>query len=195
MDTYLQYSEELTDLNYGNVHLTGDYVSGRRESGLEKGHIANELSALNLLKGTVHYSRHDARNKDRKIHRHSLSLEWITSKVEVWTQSLQTLAPYRSIPFYLVCTQQPGCHAESFYWTGFWRMAKTSLGKQRTKLETCAVPEKGTWLGAKNYFSHSKRRAKANLTWKSAVIWWNFLCLFIGILFYLLVSNRKTLLL
>lgn len=75
MDTYLQYSEELTDLNYGNVHLTGDYVSGRRESGLEKGHIANELSALNILKGTVHYSRHDARNKDRKIHRHSLSLE------------------------------------------------------------------------------------------------------------------------
>lgn len=75
MDTCLQYNEELTDLNYGNVHLMGDYVSGRRESGLEKGRIANELSALNLLKGTVHSSRHDARNKNRKVHRYSLSLE------------------------------------------------------------------------------------------------------------------------
>lgn len=75
LDTSLQDNEELTDLNYGNVHLTGDYVGGLRESGLEKGHIANELSALNLLKGTVYYSRHDDRNKDRKIHRHGLTLE------------------------------------------------------------------------------------------------------------------------
>ena len=30
-----------------------DYVDGCRESGLEKGHIANELSTLNLLNGTI----------------------------------------------------------------------------------------------------------------------------------------------
>lgn len=43
----------MTNLKYGNVHLTGDYVGGHRESGLEKGHIANDLSELNLLNGTI----------------------------------------------------------------------------------------------------------------------------------------------
>lgn len=51
-NTCLPYNVYSTDMNCGNVHPTGDYVDGLGEGGLEKGHIANELSAV-CIKGKI----------------------------------------------------------------------------------------------------------------------------------------------